>query len=40
MGFSGSLLGPTTDVGFNLSQTGLNNTGTSRELQLTYRLHY
>lgn len=41
MGFSGSLLGPDHwMVGFNLSKTGLNNTGTSRELQLTYRLHY
>lgn len=40
-GFAGNILGPDhLMLGFNLSKTGLNNTGTIRELQLTYRLHY
>lgn len=41
IGFAGNVLGPDhLMAGFNLSKTGINNTGTNRELQLTYRLHY
>ena len=41
IGFAGNVLGPDhLMMGFNLSKTGLTNTGTNRELLLTYRLHY
>ncbi|CAM4047506.1 tetratricopeptide repeat protein [Comamonas aquatilis] len=41
LGFAGSVLGADhLMVGLNLSKSGLNNTGTTRELQLIYRLHY
>ena len=41
IGFAGNILGPDhLMLGFNLSKTGLTNTGINRELLLTYRLHY